>query len=260
MYLQKPAIFAIWCLFVCLCMSVCLSHQVLFPLICSFLVLSCQYREQHGWEDDDYILAPGVADEYLIAKYSILYFDASLGFVVVGVLDYMNYPGFWSILFIFAGITGVISAALVEWDEWLSDIFNSISVHLFLFEALGLLYRHSRSTSSSASASASSSSLEEDANASSKFIRCLTLFGDVSFVFGAFGDVVLSYYSVMGNFDVLHAQIAVGCAFAWLLCSLIYVFVGINEEIQIRRIYYQHEQIMVTAMEEKGSAMKKQSK
>ena len=163
-------------------------------------------------------MAPGPSDEYLISKYSILYFDAALGFVVVGILDYMNSPGLLSATFIVAGLAGVASALLVEWDEWISNILNSVSVHLFLFEAIGLLYRHG-------------------SDRDTMLLRCFILFGDVSFLAGTLGDVILSYYALLVRFDVIHAQIAVGTAFGWLVCSLVYVIVHLDKEKQVRSAY-----------------------
>lgn len=172
-------------------------------------------------------MAPGPSDEYLISKYSILYFDAALGFVIVGILDYMNSPGLLSATFIVAGLAGVASALLVEWDEWISNILNSVSVHLFLFEAIGLLYRHG-------------------SDRDTMLLRCFILFGDVSFLAGTLGDVILSYYALLVRFDVIHAQIAIGTAFGWLVCSLVYVIVHLHKERKVRNMYNAEKQTQRT--------------
>jgi predicted outer membrane lipoprotein len=45
----------------------------------------------------------------------------------------------WGIFFILAGAFGLVSAFLLEEDEHLSKVFNLVSVHLFLLDAVGLL-------------------------------------------------------------------------------------------------------------------------
>jgi hypothetical protein len=49
----------------------------------------------------------------------------------------------WEIFFILAGAFGLVSAFLLEEDQQLSNVFNLVSVHLCLLEAVSLLTSHS---------------------------------------------------------------------------------------------------------------------
>lgn len=92
--------------------------------------------------DDDYDMQFGT---YKVSTYQILYFSAATCYVINGVLDLVLVLLDFSLLslilgllLVVAGAFGIASACLVETNARLAVIFNSVSVHLFLLEAVGL--------------------------------------------------------------------------------------------------------------------------
>jgi len=85
--------------------------------------------------DDDYLFQVGDTDTW-VSKYQVLYFFAALSFVFVGILDLIRTKEMKHIVMILAGISGVVSAILVEVDVYTSNVMNSISVHGYLLEGL----------------------------------------------------------------------------------------------------------------------------
>jgi len=160
--------------------------------------------------EDDYVHID--EDKFVyISKSQIVYFFAALCFIITGVLDCFNrYPGWFNSLvavgYIMAGVFGVISAMFETDNMYYSALFNSISVHLFLLEAIGLAIRHSK--------------------AMSRTMKLYLWFGDVTFFVGSLMDVVLSYHWVINTFSIRNYRFAVLHAVAacfWLSCAVVYL-------------------------------------
>lgn len=100
--------------------------------------------DDYSWADypieDDYVFQAGSS---WVSEAQIVYAIAALSFVFTGFIDLFAAPGILGIFFILAGIFGFVSAILMENNYHLSNVFNLVSVHLFLIEAVGLLTRRS---------------------------------------------------------------------------------------------------------------------
>jgi hypothetical protein len=184
--------------------------------------------------DDDYtwqMEAPFVGDDYmfatnggavLVSHYQMLYFAGALCFVCSGLLDCIKEPGWLGVVLILAGAFGLASAMLVEKNVYQSAVLNSVSVHLFLLEALGLFFERG----ANGAIFANNPTLQ-------RYVRL----GDMFWILGTFIDVVLSYYYVFETDGLVHAQMAVFAATLWLACSLIYITATSHVECQGRKLY-----------------------
>jgi NADH:ubiquinone oxidoreductase subunit 6 (subunit J) len=124
--------------------------------------------------DDDYIFPVGdIEFDIWVSQYQIIYFFASLCFVVAGVLDLIIEKHCLHTVMILAGLFGVLSAVFVESNIHLSNVFGVVSVCLFFFEA-GSVFRRRKQ------------SMEE------KAIRRALLFGDFCFVLATIFDIIVS--------------------------------------------------------------------
>jgi hypothetical protein len=181
--------------------------------------------------DDDYYLF-ATKNGVWVSKYQIIYFVAALCFVVSGVVDCMHKPGRWlSVIFIVAGCFGLVSAMLVEEYEYLSAVFDSVSAHLFMVEAVGLFlyHRHIEIIAHGAAASTQQQLLISR-------LYCLLRLADGSFIAGTCMDVVLSYCYIRGTGESIpQGIVGVVAANLWLLCSLIYLMVTCMTESQVRK-------------------------
>jgi hypothetical protein len=185
-------------------------------------------------EDDDYYLFATKSGVW-VSRYQIVYFVAALCFVLSGGLDFIHKP-WWilSLIFILAGICGLVSAMLVEEYEYLSEVFNSISVHLFMVEAVGLFLHH-RHAEILAKDGATATWPKQQQVLMSR-LHCLVRWGDVSFITGTCMDVILSYSYVRGTGETIPISIVgVVSANLWLLCSLIYLMATCITEWQVRK-------------------------
>ena len=112
---------------------------------------------------------------------------------------------------ILAGSFGLMSSIYIEANIELSNVFNCVSVHLFLFEALYIFGDHKRSGVSIKTAS---------------WIKRTLMLGDLEFVVGALLDVILSYmylFDDTSDWDVSLTIVAIFAAVCWLHCSIIYI-------------------------------------
>ena len=165
--------------------------------------------------DDDYIFqVSGFADVW-VSRYQIIYFFAALSFVFVGVLDLIRERVFFHMLMILAGLFGVASSVYVEEDIHVSNIFNSISVHLFLLEGITLFYDHNR--------------VKISAKAGKWMKRSVKL-ADFEFALGAFVDVIVSACLEMVrwifmNFLLSHGHNA-NLSFHHILSAILLLVVG----------------------------------
>jgi len=127
--------------------------------------------------DDDYVFqVGGSTSDVWVSEYQILYFFAALSFVFVGILDLVRDRHIFHILMILAGVFGVISAVYVEENFYLSDVFNCVSVHLYLLESFLLYGEHKRSAISTEAP---------------KWMKYSNISGDLAFVIGALIDVIV---------------------------------------------------------------------
>jgi hypothetical protein len=174
---------------------------------------------QSGWADDDYVYVSPNAKFYL-SRYMIICFDAAMAFVITGILDWFVDGGILSIVMMLAGAFGLVSAMLVEQNEWLFEVMSAGSVHLFFLVAVGQFYRHFRRGKSGLVPHS---------------LLYVVLFGNLCWILGSLMDVVLSYYAVLGLYRLRHSYSAVCASFGWLLCSLVYLATTINEELALRK-------------------------
>jgi uncharacterized membrane protein SirB2 len=128
--------------------------------------------------DDDYLF-PVASTDIWVSQYQILYFFAALCFIFTGILDLAREKAPFHLLMTLAGAFGVASAVFVEEDVRLSNIFDAVSVHLFLFEGVGLL----------------SISGDLDLSEDGKWTKRLMTFANSEFVLGAILDVMVSVLS-----------------------------------------------------------------
>jgi hypothetical protein len=135
----------------------------------------------------------------------LIYFSAALCFVFAGILDFVYKPGCLGACMILAGLFGLASAVLVEEDEWLSIVFNSVSVHLFALEAIQVCY------------------WQESFPGLDLWFQLASYF----FLVGTLIDVGLSYVISWGNFGYGLAKIAIFSACCWLVTAFIYVATAI---------------------------------
>jgi hypothetical protein len=199
--------------------------------------------------DDDYYLF-ATKNGVWVSKYQILYFVAALCFVVSGVVDFIQKQGsLLSVIFILAGCFGLVSAMLVEEYEYLSAVFDSVSAHLFMVEALGLFMYHRHIEVMIANGAAASASKHQQVLMSR--VYCLLRLADGSFIAGTWMDVVLSYCYIRGTGESIpQGIVGVVAANLWLLCSLIYLMVTVITEFQVRK---QHVDMSKAAANETSS-------
>jgi hypothetical protein len=158
--------------------------------------------------DDDYSWYGYIEDDYLfqagstwISRYTIIYCVAALGYVMTGILDFCRQPGLDGIAFILAGGFGLASAICTDVNPWLAIVFNAVSVHLFMLEAIALLCRRS-------------------------FFGGLEIWlriSDSFFLIGSLIDVAISYTFIFNVFNATLAVLGIVGSCLWVCTSLIYV-------------------------------------
>jgi hypothetical protein len=177
-----------------------------------------------GFVEDDYVFSVG-HEETWVSAYQMIYFSAALLFCIVGLLDFIQQPGWLSVGMTAAGCFGLISSMLVHKNVHVSNIFNTISVHLFMVEAIGLFVHHGQIAHVNVAASNDNTN-SSSALAKNPMMEPLQYFirvGDISWIGGTLIDVVLSYYALRGTHDLVHAKVSVLSSLLWLGCSMIYV-------------------------------------
>lgn len=151
-----------------------------------------------GYWDDDYVFQAG---SQWVSRYTIVYFVAAMGFVITGLIDFIKWPSILAFIFILAGGFGVASAICTDVNPRLSNIFNSVSVHMFMIEAIGLLFRRS-------------------------FFGGVELWlrlSDSFFLIGSLMDVAISYTAIFNVFNMTLAVLGIVAACLWVLTALIYI-------------------------------------
>jgi hypothetical protein len=133
----------------------------------------------------------------------VVYLMAALCFVFLGIIDLIYKPGFLlGLTFLLAGLNGLVSATLYAYNEWLSNVFSAISVHLFFLGAVEIVYLYWKSPES----------------------LWILWLGDLMFLAGTFIDIVLSYPAVFGTYDIACADSALAAASLWLGAAIINMY------------------------------------
>jgi hypothetical protein len=191
-----------------------------------------------GFVDDDYFFS--INDKAWVSGYQMIYFSAALCFCLVGLLDFIQQPGWLSIGMISAGCFGLISAMLLHKNVYISNIFNLLSVHLFMVEAIGLFFHHGSQSRSHPTAHAKNTRANSSSNSATNkhmmeplqyFVRV----GDVSWIGGTLMDVVLSYCALRNTYNLAHAKASVLSSVLWLACSMIYITATCVAEYIVRK-------------------------
>ena len=122
--------------------------------------------------DDDTLFY--ICDEsgWWLGRYTVVYFSASFCFVLSGLADFFWEKHFLNIFMFLGGLFGCISAIYLSNNDIVSSIFDMISVHLFLIEAIKMIY-------------------EEDSLAeySPRWMKLSLVLADTEFLLGALLDV-----------------------------------------------------------------------
>jgi hypothetical protein len=153
-------------------------------------------------DDDDYVFKIKLKHHFKIhvSKYMIMCFVAALCFVVVGILEYLQYKKtFTGIFFILAGLFGVLSSIFTEDNEDFSDNLDLISSVMFSLEALQLFVDTPPTT-----------------------FRCWLLLANTCFVLGAVMDVMTSLIEKLAPYSLPLSYASVLDSFLWVVCALIY--------------------------------------
>jgi hypothetical protein len=91
--------------------------------------------------DDDLVFQVG-SSEVWVSQYQIIYFIAAFCFAMAGLLDIIVDKQMCHLFRYFGGTIGVASACTISSDELLSSIFSAVSVHLFMLDALAMLWKN----------------------------------------------------------------------------------------------------------------------
>jgi hypothetical protein len=130
--------------------------------------------------DDDNLIQIGTT-EYQITKYQFIYFIASECFALAGLLDIIDERKLYNLFRLFGGLFGMVSAIVLSVNEFASIIANALSVHLYLFDAIGILWRHYMLYGTTISMLKNSIS-----------ITVVIIIGVMSYLLGTLSDVVVS--------------------------------------------------------------------
>jgi hypothetical protein len=141
--------------------------------------------------DDDNLIQIGTT-EYQITKYQVIYFIASFCFALAGLLDIIAERRWYNLFRLFGGLFGMVSAIVLSVNELASSMTNAISVHLYLFDAIGILWSHYM-------LSGTTISMLEN----SIVITIVIIIGLMSYLLGTLSDVVVS---ILYNDDALSSS------------------------------------------------------
>jgi hypothetical protein len=133
-------------------------------------------NDDHNYQDD-YI--PDMEMKGApVTRYQIVFLVGSLCFALSGLLDIINERDLWHIFRLLAGGFGVASAVYINGnDYYLSNIFNLVSVHCYLLDAL-TMFRDDQCCAVYVEAS--------------KWTKNNLLIGDFAYFAGSVIDVVVS--------------------------------------------------------------------
>ena len=171
------------------------------------------FWDQFYWEADVLF-----GREIWVSRSQVVYFLAALCFVLLGIIDLMYQPGFLlGLTILLAGMNDLVSAMLYTYNEWLSNVFSAIAVHMFFLGAVEIVYFYWKSPES----------------------HWIMWLGDLMFLAGTFIDVVLSYPAVFDTYNMTHANTALAAAVLWLGAAIINMYNVVVRE----RSLYQKDQI-----------------
>ena len=134
------------------------------------------HLELYGFDDDYLFDADPSEAEVWVSQYQVLYFFAALCFLLTGLLELYIERHVFHIFMVLAGAFGMASAIFVESDVMLSNIFNAVSVHLYLLEGLSWFSDFRRSA------------FEVEYG---KWMNRFIMLADLEFVLGALADVIV---------------------------------------------------------------------
>jgi hypothetical protein len=160
-------------------------------------------------DDDDYVFKIKWKHHFKIhvSKYMIMYFVAAFCFVVVGILEYLQYKKtFTGVFFILAGLFGVLASIFTEDNEDLSNNFDLISSVMFSLEAVQLFV-----------------------DTPPRTFRCWLRTANICFVLGAVMDVMTSLIQKLAPYSLPFSYAGVLDSFLWVVCALIYSSIMILE-------------------------------
>lgn len=164
---------------------------------------------EHVTYDDDYLTQVGNTP-YWISMYQVIYFSASFCFALAGLLDIISERSAWNLFRFFGGIFGMVSAITYAVNVLASSIISAISVHLYLADAIVLLWRQHKST---------------DSIQISRLMTIVLIIGALSYFLGTVIDLVISYLWIFDptiNYNLSTSTASLAAALGWLLCSICY--------------------------------------
>ena len=139
-------------------------------------------------------------------QFEIVSILGALSFVFVGIFDWLRYCDVLNIFMILAGASGVISGCSDTSRS--ANIWDLISVHLYLMEAYNLFHREHNN------------GYYEHESGVGRMV-CFRI-SDLCFLIGSMVEVVGSWLTLVGFTRVMIlAQMYIVSAFLWLACALI---------------------------------------
>lgn len=168
---------------------------------------------------DDTVFTVPNGKNALVTQYMIIYFCAAVGFFLVGSIEvYLHRYDYWGrilyMVMVLAAFFGIVSSLLVEKDPQLSTIMNLVSVHLFALEAISIIIQSAIQRRKHISYH----------NRGENYIRA----GNVCFLLGTCGDVVLSYFYVLELATLPCGYMSIVSACFWWFSSALYLSVVSN--------------------------------
>ena len=100
---------------------------------------SVGYDDSFVSHDDDYVFQVG-SSEVWVSQYQIIYFVAAFCFATAGLLDLIADRRLYHLFRFFGGVFGVASACTIGTQALASRITSAVSVHMFLMDAIAMLW------------------------------------------------------------------------------------------------------------------------
>jgi hypothetical protein len=122
--------------------------------------------------DDDTLFYIHGKSGWWVGRYTVVYFSASFCFVLSGLADFFREKHFLNIFFFLGGVFGCISAIYTSNNDFAYFLFDVISVHMFLLEAIKMFYEEE--------------SLGDDA---ARWMKRSLMLANIEFLLGATLDV-----------------------------------------------------------------------
>jgi hypothetical protein len=198
--------------------------------------------DQYGYEDDYVIFTPYT--KRWISEYAVLYFSASLGFVLAGLVDLYRWRcDALSLVMIMAATMGLAAASVAEDDETLSNWLSFCSVHLWLLDAVALIVaqhrRHGQGQGNpperfflGGDVAGGRNTAGDGDGMTTKKVRLQTWLrlASASFVVGTLMDVIISWFYVIrdvrGRVGLLLAAAEIVAAVFWTIAATIFLVIS----------------------------------